>query len=109
MASDKIVQLSDDTFETEVLKSETPVLVDFWASWCAPCKAISPVVDGLADQYDGKVKIGKLNVDENPATPGQYGVRGIPTLILFKDGKVLDQVVGAVPKNQLESLIKKAL
>ncbi len=109
MASDKVVHLSDDSFDSEVLKSTTPVLVDFWASWCAPCKAISPVVDGLADDYDGKVKIGKLNVDENPATPGKYGVRGIPTLILFKDGKVVDQVVGAVPKNQLEGLIKKAL
>jgi len=109
MASDKVVHFSDDSFENEVLKSTTPVLVDFWASWCAPCKAISPVVDGLADEYDGKVKIGKLNVDENPATPGKYGVRGIPTLILFKDGKVVDQVVGAVPKNQLEGLIKKAL
>ena len=109
MASDKVVQLSDDSFEQEVLKSSTPVLVDFWASWCAPCKAISPVVDALADDYDGKVKIGKLNVDENPATPGQYGVRGIPTLILFKNGKVVDQVVGAVPKNQLEGLINKAL
>ncbi|HXV19734.1 MAG TPA: thioredoxin [Desulfuromonadales bacterium] len=109
MASDKVMQLSDDGFENDVLKSTTPVLVDFWASWCAPCKAISPVVDALADDYDGKVKIGKLNVDENPATPGKYGVRGIPTLILFKDGKVVDQVVGAVPKNQLEGLIKKAL
>lgn len=109
MASDKVVHLSDDSFELEVLKSSTPVLVDFWASWCAPCKAISPVIDGLAAEYDGKVKITKLNVDENPATPGKYGVRGIPTLILFKDGKVLDQVVGAVPKNQLEGLIKKAL
>lgn len=109
MASDKVVQLSDDSFESEVLKSSTPVLVDFWASWCAPCKAISPVIDGLAAEYEGKVKIAKLNVDENPATPGQYGVRGIPTLILFKDGQVIDQVVGAVPKNQLEGLIKKAL
>jgi thioredoxin 1 len=109
MASDKVIQLSDDSFEDDVLKSTTPVLVDFWASWCAPCKAISPVVDALADDYDGKVKIGKLNVDENPATPGKYGVRGIPTLILFKDGKVVDQVVGAVPKNQLDGLIKKAL
>lgn len=109
MASDKVIQLSDDSFEADVLKSTTPVLVDFWASWCAPCKAISPVVDALADDYDGKVKIGKLNVDENPATPGKYGVRGIPTLILFKDGKVVDQVVGAVPKNQLDGLIKKAL
>jgi thioredoxin 1 len=109
MASDKVIQLSDDSFEDDVIKSTTPVLVDFWASWCAPCKAISPVVDALADDYDGKVKIGKLNVDENPATPGKYGVRGIPTLILFKDGKVVDQVVGAVPKNQLDGLIKKAL
>jgi thioredoxin 1 len=109
MASDKVVQFSDDNFEKDVLKASTPVLVDFWASWCAPCKAISPVVDGLADEYDGKVKVGKLNVDENPATPGKYGVRGIPTLMLFKDGKVVDQVVGAVPKNQLEGLIKKAL
>ncbi len=109
MASDKVVQLSDSSFEQQVLKSSTPVLVDFWASWCAPCKAIAPVIDGLADEYDGKVKVGKLNVDENPSTPGQYGVRGIPTLILFKDGKVVDQVVGAVPKNQLEGLIKKAL
>jgi thioredoxin 1 len=109
MASDKVVQLSDDSFERDVLQSTTPVLVDFWASWCAPCKAISPVVDGLASDYDGKVKIAKLNVDENPATPGKYGVRGIPTLILFKDGKVVDQVVGAVPKNPLEGLIKTAL
>lgn len=109
MASDKVVQLTDDSFETDVTNSSTPVLVDFWASWCAPCKAISPVVDSLAEEYEGKVKIAKLNVDENPATPGKFGVRGIPTLILFKDGKVVDQVVGAVPKNQLEGLIKKAL
>ena len=109
MASDKVVQLSDDAFEADVLQSSVPVLVDFWASWCAPCKAISPVVDELAEEYDGQVKIGKLNVDENPATPGQFGVRGIPTLILFKDGQVVDQVVGAVPKNQLEGLLKKAL
>jgi thioredoxin 1 len=109
MASDKVLQLSDDSFSNDVLQSDLPVLVDFWASWCAPCKAIGPVIDGLADEYAGRVKIAKLNVDENPATPGQYGVRGIPTLILFKDGKVLDQVVGAVPKNQLESLLKKAL
>jgi len=109
MASDKVVQLSDDGFEEQVLKSAQPVLVDFWASWCAPCKAISPVIDSLADEYAGKVTIAKLNVDENPATPGKYGVRGIPTLILFKGGQVVDQVVGAVPKNQLEGLLKKAL
>lgn len=109
MASDKVVQLTDDSFEGEVNQSAVPVLVDFWASWCAPCKAISPLVDQLAEEFDGKVKICKLNVDENPATPGQFGVRGIPTLILFKDGKVFDQVVGAVPKSQLEGLLKKAL
>lgn len=109
MASDKVVQLTDDSFESEVKQSSVPVLIDFWASWCAPCKAIGPVIDQLADEFEGKVKICKLNVDENPATPGQFGVRGIPTLILFKDGEVVDQVVGAVPKNQLEGLIKKAL
>lgn len=109
MASDKVLAFGDANFETEVIQSGTPVLVDFWAPWCAPCKAIAPVVDDLAEQYDGKIKVGKLNVDDNPATPGKYGVRGIPTLVLFKDGKVMDQVVGAVPKAQLEALIKKAL
>ena len=109
MASDKVVQLTDDAFESEVNQSSVPVLVDFWASWCAPCKAISPLIDQLAEEYEGKVKICKLNVDENPATPGQFGVRGIPTLILFKDGQVADQVVGAVPKNQLEGMLKKAI
>jgi thioredoxin 1 len=109
MASDKVVTFGDSNFDTEVLKSDIPVLVDFWATWCAPCRAIAPVIDSIADEYDGKVKVGKVNVDENPGTPGKYGVRGIPTIILFKDGKVLDQVVGAVPKAQLEALVKKAL
>lgn len=109
MASDKVLHVTDDSFDAEVLKSATPVLVDFWASWCAPCKAISPVVDALAVEFDGKVKVAKVNVDENPATPGKYGVRGIPTLILFKDGKIVDQLVGAAPKNQLDTLIRKAL
>ena len=109
MASDKVVELTDDSFETEVLKSSTPVLVDFWATWCAPCKAIGPLIDELAEEYDGKVKIAKVNVDDNQAIPGQFGVRGIPTLILFKDGQVVDQVVGAVPKNQLEGLLQKVL
>jgi len=109
MASDKVVHVTDDNFDGEVLKSSTPVLVDFWASWCAPCKAISPVIDALAEEYDGKVKVAKLNVDESSATPSKYGVRGIPALILFKNGQIVDQLVGAVPKNQLDSLIQKAL
>lgn len=109
MAGDNMVEFTDENFDAEVLQSSTPVLVDFWATWCAPCKAIAPVLSQLADDYADKVKIGKVNVDENPATPGQYGVRGIPTLILFKDGQIIDQLVGAVPKNQLESLLQKAL
>jgi len=109
MASDKVMTFTDANFDREVLQSDIPVLVDFWATWCAPCKAISPLIDAVADDYSGKVKVGKVNVDDNPATPGKYGVRGIPTLILFKGGAVLDQVVGAVPKSQLEALIAKAL
>jgi len=109
MASEKVLTFGDDNFEADVLKSAVPVLVDFWATWCAPCRAIAPLVDAIAEEYEGKIKVGKVNVDENPGTPGKYGVRGIPTLILFKDGKVFDQVVGAVPKAQLEALIAKAL
>ncbi|EAT16914.1 thioredoxin TrxA [Desulfuromonas acetoxidans] len=109
MANDNVVQFTDDNFDAEVLKADQPVLVDFWATWCAPCKAIAPVIDELANQFSGQVKIGKVNVDENPNTPGQYGVRGIPTLVLFKNGEVVDQLVGAIPKNQLEEFINKAL
>lgn len=109
MASENVHTFTDDNFEKEVLQSDIPVLVDFWATWCAPCKAIAPLIDSVAAEYEGRVKVGKVNVDDNPATPGKYGVRGIPTVILLKDGKVLDQVVGAIPKSQLEALIKKAL
>ncbi len=107
--SEKVLKVMDSSFEAEILKSNLPVLVDFWATWCAPCKAIAPIVEEMADTYAGKVKITKMNVDENPATPGKYGVRGIPTLILFKNGQVVDQLVGAVPKNQVKALIDKAL
>ncbi|MBI5892368.1 MAG: thioredoxin TrxA [Deltaproteobacteria bacterium] len=109
MMSEKVLQVTDSSFETEILKSTVPALVDFWATWCAPCKAIAPIVEEMADTYAGKVKITKMNVDENPATPGKYGVRGIPTLILFKNGQVVDQLVGAVPKTQVKALIDKAL
>jgi thioredoxin 1 len=109
MSSDKVLALSDANFDREVLQSDLPVLVDFWATWCSPCKAIAPLIDAMADEYAGKIKVGKVNVDENPATPGKYGVRGIPTLVLFKGGAVVDQVVGAIPKSQLEALIAKAL
>ena len=109
MSSDKVLALSDANFDREVLQSDIPVLVDFWATWCSPCKAIAPLIDTVADEYAGKVKVGKVNVDDNPATPGKYGVRGIPTLVLFKGGVVVDEIVGAIPKSQLDALIAKAL
>jgi thioredoxin 1 len=104
-----LVHVNDKNFASEVLKADLPVLVDFWATWCGPCRSISPIVEELAKEFLGKVKVTKLNVDESPSTPSQYGVRGIPTLILFKGGKVLDQIVGAVPKARLKALIEKAL
>jgi len=96
-----VQQVGDDSFEREVLKSPTPVLVDFWAPWCGPRRAIAPVVEELAREYDGKLKVVKLNVDDNPQTPSRYGVRGIPNLIVFKGGEVKEQIIGAVPKSQL--------
>jgi thioredoxin 1 len=103
-----LLQVNDKNFTAEVLQSDIPVLVDFWATWCGPCRAISPIVEDLAKEFSGRVKITKLNVDENPSTPSQYGVRGIPALILFKEGKVFDQIVGSVPKARLKALIEKA-
>jgi thioredoxin 1 len=104
-----LLQVTDKNFHDEVLQASLPVLVDFWATWCGPCRSIAPVVEGLAKEFEGRLKVTKLNVDENPAIPSQYGVRGIPTLILFKGGKVVDQIVGAVPKARLVTMIEKAL
>jgi thioredoxin 1 len=109
MASNDIVVLQDATFEKEVLKSDVPVLVDFWAVWCGPCKAIAPTVDELAKQYKGKVKVAKMDVDEHQQVPQQYGIRSIPTLLVFKGGRVVDTIVGAVPKAKLEESLKKAI
>jgi len=105
--SENIVTVSDDSFEQDVLSASGPVLVDYWAEWCGPCKMIAPVLEELADEYDGKVTVAKLNVDENPDTPPKYGIRGIPTLILFKDGEVAGTQVGAVSKTQLTEFINE--
>ena len=110
MAAEKdLHHVNDNNFAEEVLRSNIPVLVDFWAVWCGPCRTIGPIVEELAKEFTGRVKMTKLNVDENPNTPSQYGVRGIPTLILFKNGKVFDQIVGAVPKARLKTMIEKGL
>ncbi|HEB50314.1 MAG TPA: thioredoxin [Desulfobulbus sp.] len=109
MASEKVMHVSDSEFDTKVVGNELPCLVDFWAPWCGPCKAIGPVIDELAEEFDGRVQIAKMNVDDNPATPGKFGIRAIPTLILFKGGEVVDQITGAVGKAQLQDLINKAL
>ena len=107
--SDKIIELSDDTFEQEVLKSDVPVLVDYWAVWCGPCKMIAPVLEEVAGDYDGRLKVAKLNIDDNPDTPPAYGIRGIPTLMLFKNGEVEATKVGAVSKSQLTAFIDSNL
>ncbi|TDJ30630.1 MAG: thioredoxin TrxA [Gammaproteobacteria bacterium] len=103
--SDKIVFLSDDTFESEVLQAEGPVLVDYWAEWCGPCKMIAPILEEIADEYEGRITVAKLNIDENAGTPPKYGIRGIPTLMLFKDGAVEATKVGALSKSQLTAFI----
>ncbi|HUY29321.1 MAG TPA: thioredoxin [Candidatus Binataceae bacterium] len=109
MSSEKIVHVTDGNFEQEVLKSSTPVLIDFWAPWCGPCKAIAPIVDELANDYAGRLKVVKMNVDDNQEIPARYGVRGIPNLIIFKGGQVKEQIVGAVPRGHLIKAVDHAL
>jgi len=109
MAGLGVLEVSDATFDQEVLRSEQPVLVDFWAAWCGPCKAIAPIVDGVAAAYAGRIKVAKVNVDENGGTPSRYGIRGIPALLFFKNGKVADQVVGFVPQDVIEEKVKRLL
>jgi thioredoxin 1 len=109
MASTDVVTLQDSTFESEVLKSNIPVLVDFWAVWCGPCKAVAPAVEELAKQYKGKVKVAKMDVDEHQQVPQQFGIRSIPTLLVFKGGRVVDTIIGAVPKSKLEDSLKKVI
>ena len=109
MAGAGIFEVTDATFEQEVLKSDQLVLVDFWAAWCGPCKMIAPAVEGIAASFAGKVKVAKVNVDQNGATPSRYGIRGIPALLFFKGGKVADQIVGYVPQNVIEEKVKHLL
>ncbi len=109
MASEKIQQVTDTNWEQSVLKSQTPVLVDFWAEWCMPCRRIAPTVDQLASEFDGRLTVAKMNVDENPSTPTQLGVRGIPTLMLFKGGNLVDALVGAADKDTIRKMVEKHL
>ena len=106
---DKIFELEDGNFEQEVLNSDKPVMVDFWAPWCGPCKAMTPIIEELADAFEGKVKIAKCNVDDNPVSPGKFEVKAIPTLIFFKDGKVTEQITGMVTKSKIETAINNML
>lgn len=104
-----VADVTDQSFEAEVLQSKVPVIVDFWAEWCAPCRAISPIIKGLADQYGDRVKIVKMNIDEHPHTPSKYQVRSIPMVLAIKDGMVVDQILGARPKAAFEEMVKKLL
>lgn len=105
----EITDVTDDTFEGEVLKSETPVLVDFWAEWCQPCRAIAPIVKAIAEEHGDKLKVVKLNIDESPQTPGSYGIRSIPTVLAFKNGQVVSQLTGARPKGDFDDLVSGVL
>jgi thioredoxin 1 len=107
--SEFVTEVSDAEFEQKVLKSETPVLVDFWAAWCGPCRALGPVVDAVAEEYNGKLRVMKMDVDKNNMTPGRYGIRGIPALLIFKGGKVAEQIVGFVPKDTIDQTLKRVL
>ena len=109
MATDVIVEVTDSNFDQLVLKSDKPVLIDFWAAWCGPCKALAPIVDEVAQSYSGKVTVGKMDVDKNAATPGRYGIRGIPTLLVFKGGQVQEQIVGYVARERIEQALNKSL
>jgi thioredoxin 1 len=109
MAGADVTNISDGDFKQQVLDSQQPVLVDFWATWCAPCRAIAPAIEDLASKYQGQVKFTKLNIDDNQDTPQQYGIRSIPTLLIFKGGQVVEQIVGAVPKTRIEAALQKAL
>jgi thioredoxin 1 len=109
MAGQFVTEVSDADFEKQVLQSDTPVLVDFWAAWCGPCRALAPVVDQIADEYQGKLKVMKMDVDKNNATPGRYGIRGIPALLIFKGGKVAEQIVGFVPKEQIDQTLARVM
>jgi thioredoxin 1 len=109
MASDAIVEITDSNFEQVVMKSDKPVLIDFWAAWCGPCKALAPIVDEVAQSFNGKVTVGKMDVDKNAATPQRFGIRGIPTLLVFKGGQVQEQIVGYVARERIEQALNKSL